>query len=425
MKKVLQISEKSKVKKAKAAEVMSLKEYGVLDLDSKVALIQELIPLGLMHIKEELQTEVKRLAGDKYKRNGLPRHDRWGKQRGFVYVKDQKIPIMVQRVRDTIKGEEVPLSTYERFQQPTNVDEGLLRRVLHGLSCRNYRECAEAIPEALSLSPSTVSRRYIRASSRKLKEIMERELDRHDFVAIILDGKSFGEDEIIIAIGITMEGKKVILGIIQAATENHSVCRDFLNELIERGLRYDKGLLCIIDGAKGLRKAINEVFGTHGIVQRCQWHKRENVVSYLPKSIQSQFRQKLQRAYNKETHEKAKKALQLIRTELKLINESAVRSLDEGFEETLTIHKLGMREELKRSFKTTNIIESVMAVVGQKTEKVDYWKNSNQKQRWIANSLLYVEQRLNRVNGYRYLSRLREVIQREIGIIEGKEVAAA
>lgn len=181
MKKVLQISKKSKVKEA---EVNNLREYGALDLDSKIALIQELIPLGLMHIKEELQAEVKKLAGEKYKRNGLAGHDRWGKQRGSVYVKDHKIPIIVQRIRDTVKDKEVPLSTYEKFQQPTNVDEGLFKRVLHGLSCRNYRECAEVIPEAFSLSPSTISRRYIRASSRKLKEIMERRLDRHDFVAI-------------------------------------------------------------------------------------------------------------------------------------------------------------------------------------------------------------------------------------------------
>lgn len=148
-------------------------------------------------------------------------------------------------------------------------------------------------------------------------------------------------------------------------------------------------------------------------------------MSYLPKNIQSQFRQKLQQAYSKETYEGAKKALRSIRTELQMINESAVRSLEEGFEETLTIHRIGMHEELKRSFKTTNIIESIMAVVGQKTDKVDYWKNSNQKQRWVASSLLYIEQRLNRVNGYKYLPRLREVIQREIGITEAKEVVAA
>jgi transposase-like protein len=126
-------------------------------------------------------------------------------------------------------------------------------------------------------------------------------------------------------------------------------------------------------------------------------------------SIQSQYRQRLQRAYSKETYEGAKKSLQSIKTELKLINESAVRSLEEGFEETLTIHRLGMHEELKRSFKTTNIIESVMAVVGQKTGKIDYCKNSNQKHRWVASSLFYIEQRLNRVNGYKYLPMLKNV----------------
>jgi putative transposase len=425
MKKIVQVSGKGKVKKARMVEVVGLEEYGVLDVDSRVTLIQELIPLGLMHIKEELQEEVAKLAGERYKRNGVPGYDRWGRQRGSVHIKDQKIPIMVQRVRDTVNSREVPLRVYEKFQQPWKGDEGVFKRVLHGLSCRQYRECAEAIPEALSLSSSTVSRRYIRASSRKLQDLMERRLDKYDFVALVLDGKSFGEDEIIIGIGITKEGNNVSLGIVQAATENWRVCREFFLELLDRGLRYERGLLCAIDGAKGLRKALNEVFGTHGIVQRCQWHKRENVVSYLPKGMQPKFRQKLQSAYNKGTYEEAKAALRAIRAELNVINESAVKSLDEGFEETLTLHRLGLHGELRRSFTTTNMIESVMAQIGQKTDKVDYWKNSNQKQRWMAASLLYIEQRLNKVNGYRHLRQLREALQKEIAITQGKKMVAA
>lgn len=416
MKKIVQIRRKGKVKKARAVQVMELKEYGALELDSKVALIQELIPLGLMHVKEVLQEEVKKLAGERYKRNGLPGYDRWGNQRGFVYIKDQRIPVMVQRVRDTRNNREVTPSAYERLQRPSDDDEGVLKKVFHGLSCRNYRECAEAIPEALSLSSSTVSRRYIRASSRKLRELMERRLDGYDFMAIVLDGKSFGDDEMIIAIGITREGKKVMLGIVQSATENSRVCREFLLELIERGLGYERGLLCVIDGAKGLRKAINEVFGRCGVVQRCHWHKRENVVSYLPKGIQSTFRQKLQSAYSKGSYEEAKAALKAIRAELSVINESAVKSLDEGLEETLTLHRLGLYRELGRSFTTTNMIESILAQIGQKTDKVDYWKNSNQKQRWMATSLLYIEQRLNRVNGYRHLVQLRQAIQKEMSM---------
>lgn len=427
MKKVLQISEKSKVKKAKPVKVIKLKEYGALNVDSKAALIHELIPLGLMHVEDLLQQEIMQLAGERYKRSGVSGYDRWGKQQGYVYIKDQRIPIIIQRIRDTIHDKEVSLSTYGRFQEPTaEVDEKLLRRILHGLSCRQYRECSEAIPEALSLSPSTVSRRYVRASARKLKDLIERRLDRYDFIAIVIDGKTFGDDEIIMAVGVTMEGNKVMLGIIQSGTENHKVCKDFLLSLIDRGLRYDKGLLCVIDGAKGLRKAINDVFGIHGIVQRCQWHKRENVVAYLPKGLQTEFRKKLQTAYGKEDYEKAKAVLEAIKAELRLINTSAVNSLEEGFEETLTIHRLGMHKELRRSFTTTNIIESIHALVGQKTDKIDYWKNSSQKQRWVATSLIYIEQRLNKVNGYRYLRTLRNALQTEIAEAKrGKEAVAA
>lgn len=335
MKKVLQIDGKSKVRRAKTVKVVRLKEYGAMDLDSKAALIQELIPSGLMHVEDMLQEEVVKLAGEKYKRSGKPGYDRWGRQQGSVYIKDQRVPIMIQRIRDTINDQEIPLSTYARFQNPTTgADEKLPRRILHGLSCGQYRECSEAIPEALSLSPSTVSRRYIRASARKLMELMARRLDKFDFVAVAIDGKTFGDDGMIIALGITIEGRKIMLGIIQSSTENHRVLKDFLLNLIDRGLRYDKGLLLVIDGAKGLRKAIFEVFGIYGIVQRCQWHKRENVVAYLPKGLQAQFRRKLQAAYSKNDYKEAEQALKAIKAELKRLNESAVNSLEEGFEET-------------------------------------------------------------------------------------------
>lgn len=427
MSRVIKSRDKSKSKRAQVVNIKSIQEYGQIDVDCKVALIQELIPLGLMHIKELLQEEVARLAGEKYKRNGQPGYKRWGSQRGSVYVKDQKLPIKVQRVRDMGNNRELSLSTYERFQQPAQIDEGLMRRVLHGLSTRNYRECAETIPEAFSLSSSTVSRRYIRASSRKLKELMERRLEGYDFVSLVIDGKQFGDDGILMALGITVEGKKVVLGMLQASTENYIVCRDFLRDLIDRGLRYEEGLLCLIDGSKGIRKAIREVFGRHAIVQRCQWHKRENVVSYLPKCSQERIRKKLQSAYNKDTYEGAKKALQAVKNELRPINESAVKSLEEGLEETLTIHRLGLYKELKRSFTTTNMIESVMSLIGQKTDKVDYWKNSNQRQRWVATSLLYIEGRLNKASGYKYLTRLRDAIRKEIGTaksVKGDAVAA-
>ena len=152
------------------------------------------------------------------------------------------------------------------------------------------------------------------------------------------------------------------------------------------------------------------------LVQRCQWHKRENVLSYLPKGRQAYFRRLLQQAYQEPTPEDARRRLKKIQKELSLINQSAARSLEEGMEETLTLHKLGLFKKLGRSLKTTNCIESVMGLIEQRTNKVDYWRNSNQMQRWLATALLDIEPRLNRISGHQYLPRLREAIQGELGI---------
>jgi transposase-like protein len=423
MRKVLRVGKDVKARRSRVKELMDLR-LSALEMDMKLQLIQELIPLGLMHVAEVLTEEVEALAGDRYKRNGKPGHVRWAKQWGSVYIGEQKLPILYQRVRDRRKGREVELTAYKGLQQPHQIDEGLLKKILLGLSCGRYRECCEAIPEAFSLSPSTISRRFIRASTRKLKELMERRLDELDIVAIVIDGKSFKDDEMIIALGVTEEGRKVLLGFIQAGTENASVCKDFLNNLLDRGLNREEGMLCIMDGSKGIRKAVEEIFGRYALIQRCQWHKRENVVDYLPKARQSPFRKLLQRAYEEPTYEGAKRALMRVKRELSLINESAVRSLEEGLEETLTLHRLGLFEKLGKSLKTTNCIESVMALIGQKTDKVDYWRNSNQKQRWLATALLDIEPRLNRIRGYRYLPELRTALQMELGI-KVKEVVAA
>lgn len=378
------------------------------NLDARVALIQALIPLGLKAVEETLQQEVSDLAGERYTRGmGRNHYNRWGSQRGSVYLADQKIPVEVPRIRDTWHGHEVRLKAYERLQRPRNFDEGLLKRIVNGLSCRNYRDCAEAVPEAFGLSASTVSRRTIRVTAQKLEQLQSRSLKPYDFVALFLDGKCFAKEQILIALGVTIEGEKVILGFLQASTENEKVCTDFMRRLVDRGLAYDRGLLCVIDGSKGLRKAIQNVFREKAAVQRCRWHKRENVVGYLPKSKQPAVRKNLQDAYQKPTLKEAEKALLTVRKELMLLNQSAVASLDEGLEETLTLHRLGLAEELGESFSTTNCLESINAQLGQKTDKVDSWKNSNQLHRWVATALMEIEPRLRKVRGYRHLRYLR------------------
>jgi len=246
-------------------------------------------------------------------------------------------------------------------------------------------------------------------------------LDSYDLVAVLLDGKTFAEDEMVIALGVTVHGQKVILGFVQTATENTRVCAAFLRELVARGLQYEQGLLVVIDGSKGLRRGVQEVFGETAQVQRCTWHKRENVVAYLPTGQQAEWRRKLQRAYEQATYPEAKAALDRLARELRVLNESAARSLAEGLDETLTLHRLGVAGELGRSFKTTNALESVMAQVEQRTGRVDRWRTSDQKHRWLATALLDIELRLRRIRGYRALPKLRDALQRMVG----KEVPAA
>ncbi len=384
----------------------------LLELDTRVELIQALIPIGLEAVNDVLQKEVCQLVGERYSREGgVPGYARWGGQRGSVYLADQKLAIAVPRVRDRRRGQEVPLSAYQALQDPRRAEDASLRKVLKGLSCRDYEPCVDAVSETFGLSSSSMSRRFKRASGKKLAELAERDLSAYDIVALFLDGKTFGDDAMVIALGVTMKGKKVVLGFVQTATENERVCSQFLRSLLERGLNVDQGVLCVIDGAKGLRKAVDKVFGAKAAVQRCQWHKRENVVRYLPTSKQATFRRKLQRAYDQPTYSQAKTALKKVRGELNVLNQSAVASLDEGFEETLTVHRLGLFKELGRSFKTTNCIENLNSLIGNRTGKVDRWRNSEQKHRWLATAILDIEPRLRKVVGHRQLPRLRAALQ--------------
>src|ERR1700676_4579350 len=334
-------------RKGKAISIVPVSSTAAPDLDTRIALIQALIPVALEKVREELRADVARLAGERDVREGrLPGHVRWPAQRGSFYLADQKIPIAVPRVRDRLRNQEVPLPTYERLQAPRGLDSGLLHKVLGGLSTREYERCAEAVPAAFGLSASTVSRRFKRASAKKLQELTDRRLESYDLVALLLDGKTFAEDEMVTAVGVTITGEKILLGFVQTATENRKVCAAFLRELVERGLQIEAGLLVVTDGAKGLHAAVREVCGSAALLQRCQWHKRENVLQYLPERHRSTFRRKLQAAYERPTYEAAKRALSQLRGELTLLNASAAASLDEGLEETLTLHRLGVFTDL-------------------------------------------------------------------------------
>ncbi len=392
-------------------------EGDVIDLETRLSVIQALIPLGLEAVADLLQQEVEQLAGVRYARKGSEQaHRRWGSQKGSVYLMDQKLPLDVPRVRDVEADAEVSLAAYRALQTPKKTDEGLLLRVLKGISCRNYKACAESVPEAFGISASSVSRRFIKATAKKRKQFQERPLDDYGFVTLFIDGKSFADEEIVIALGVTMDGQKIPLGFVESATENERICRQLIQDLIRRGLCYDQGLLVVLDGSKGLRSAVTKALKGYVRVHRCQWHKRENVVSYLPERERPRVRRKLQKAYDCDTYEEAKAALESLKPELKLMNQSAVTSLEEGLEETLTLHRLGMLPFLKRSFRTTNCIEALNSMTGELTRKVRRWNNSPQRHRWVAAALLDIEPRLRRVSGYKHLPLLRQALNKDLNL---------
>ncbi len=398
-------------------DVMSRERYGELELNSKVELILSLVPLGLMHAQELLEQEVHALTGVRYSRKdeAMPGR-RHGSNPGTVRLAGQRVPVRVPRVRS--EQSEIPLRSYGLLHDGGELDELLLRRVLYGISCRNYEAAAEAIPGAIGLSSSSVSRSFVQASAAKLRTFQERDLSEGDYVAVFLDGKTFADETMIVALGVTVTGEKHFLGFVETDTENERVLTPFLRSLLDRGLDISQGLLVIVDGSKGLRAAVKKAFRKLSLVQRCQWHKRENVLAYLGKKEQAAWRWRLQHAYNRPTYAEARQALEGLVAELEERNQSAARSLREGLEETLTLHRLGLYPLLGQSFKTTNCIESVNSLIEDRCAKVDSWKNSNQRHRWLATALLDTEPRLRRVKGFRHLPQLRQALRRELGLEE-------
>jgi transposase-like protein len=403
-----------KTKRLGPVQILRPEEYAEFDVETKMECIQALIPLGLMRIQELLEDEVCALAGARYERKAsrLPGY-RHGSNPGSVRLAGQRHPFKVPRVQH-VAGGEIPLESLAHLRGTGQLDEVLLKRVLYGISCRNYEAAAAAVPGAIGLSSSTVSRRFTHASAKQLKGLQERDLSELDILAIFLDGKTFADMTMVVAVGITLTGEKHVLGFVETGTENEPVLTPFLQELEERGLTSSQGLLFIIDGGKGLRAAVRQAFGSSALVQRCQWHKRENVVRHLPKGEQATWRRRLQRAYQRPTYAEASAALTRLQTELEDRNQSAARSLAEGLEETLTLHRLGVFALVGLSFKTTNCLESINALVEERCAKVDRWTNSHQRQRWLATALLDIEPRLRRVKGYRHLPKLREALQRAL-----------
>lgn len=396
---------KIKIENKRKAVMNKIADSYSEEFDVKMTLIQELIPVGLREVAKELQAEVNRLAGKKHERGGD--NARWGGQNGSVYLRDQKFPIRVPRVRDTAANEEVQLQTYQRLQKPFADDGNTVLKLLHGLSTHRYEESSSLAAEAMGLSASNLSKRFKQNTARILNQFQNRSLSDYDIVCAFVDAKRYADDGLMAAMGVTIEGKKIFLGVEHIHGENAKAIGQWFDNLIARGLRFEEGILFIIDGSKGIKKAIERCLGEYAFIQRCHWHKRENVASYLDDAQQTLCRRRMQDAYAKTTYKEAKAELEKIHSELLNVNEGAANSLAEGLEETLTLHRLGLAPELAKSLSTTNCLESAMSQLGQYTDKVDRWHNSNQILRWTAATLMDLEPRLNKIRGFQYLKTLR------------------
>ena len=402
----VKISEKRKQVKAMLGKMKSE------DLDVTITLIQELIPNGLKAAKEEMEKKVKKLTGERYKHG--KENVGWGSQPGSIYLRDQKIPIDVPRVRNKKGNKEISLETYKKLQKPYKADKQTMLKLLCGISMHKYAKCAKLVPEVFGISASNLSKRFRKGAAAKVRRLKTRSLALDDFICIFIDGKRYARDGLLVVLGITTSGAKVILDIEHSHSENGHVVEQLLDRLIRRGLKYEDGLLFIVDGSKGLIKGIKSKFKEYAFIQRCQWHKRENIISYLDKAQKEVYKRRLRLAYQKTTYKEASESLGLIYRQLVKTNLSAAGSLKEGLEETLTLHKLGLSAELKKSLNTTNCIESVMSQLAQYTDKVDRWRDSYQLLRWTAASLLEIEPTLKTVSNARYLNVLRFKMQEEI-----------
>lgn len=403
----------SKARKSRQFEVLEGRELVVR------------LPLPLAEVWQELQAEVERLAGETglkilrailedevTQRVGPPHHPdlasgarRWGRQPGYVVFGGQKIPLQRPRVR-TRTGEEVELQSYGKLQQDGRMQRAVAERIVCGLSTRKYRRAVQSTLAGYGIRKSSVSRHFVRATSNQLRELCERRWEHLKLAALLIDGIAFAGQTLIVALGVEENGVKHVLGLWQGATENATVCQALLEDRVERGLNQQRRYLFVLDGSKALRTAVEKVFGARAEVQRCQIHKRRNVKDHLPESCRADYDRQLRNAYALTGYQEARAALEKLFRQLERINPSAARSLEEGLEETLTLHRLGVGSLLRRSLSSTNLIESRLSTVRHVARNVKRWQGGDHRARWAAAGLLEAEKKFRKVRGYRELEEL-------------------
>jgi len=360
---------------------------------------------GLRLMMLVMEEEAERLVGPRHQQDESRVGYRWGSEAGYCVVDGQKVPL--ERIRLRSKDDrELPLGSYQLFQRSAPLQDGVWWKMMRGLTTRNYGAVTKTFRQAYGIEKSAVSERFVQASREKLRELLERPLEQLELCAILIDGTPMKGRQMIAVIGLDREGKKHVLGLREGATENATVVRELLEDLAQRGVDFTRPRLYVLDGAKALHAAVKKVAGAAALVQRCQLHKKRNVLDHLPQSHHAAVLRQLNAAYAMRDYEDAHQALQRLLRELMHLNPSAARSLEEGLEETLVVHQLKLPELLRRSLSSTNIIESVFSGVEDHCARVKRWRAGDHLQRWVASALLKVESRFRRIRGYKEMPAL-------------------
>lgn len=372
---------------------------------------------GISALEEMLEEDAKELCGARHERNHGRKGHRWGAAEGPIGFHGGKVSVRRPRVRGSNGGKEVPLPSWTAAQEEDWLGKWALNLMLINVSTRKLAR-AVRLPEGDlpaekgdGTSKSATSRRFVALSAAKMREWMNADLSGLDLLAIQIDGLRNTEELVLVAaVGIDGEGEKHPLAVMEGATENAAVVQALLDDLIERGLDPQVCRLFIIDGAKALKKAIRNTFGKHTPIQRCQVHKARNILDRLPKGLHAPLRKALRQAWEMDDADKAEKLLRNLARRLESQAPGVAGSILEGINEILTVSRLGLPDDLRRSLACTNIIENMMGTIRRVSRNVKRWRNASMALRWTAAGMLEAKMGFRRINAYRQLPVLRAAL---------------
>jgi putative transposase len=386
---------------------------------------------GLQVLEVMLAADVARLVGPKGRHNSERVAVRHGSEPGQVTLGGRRVRVRRPRVRTADGSRELPVPTYQAFASADLLGQLALERMLANLSTRRYPAGLEPVgahveSTASGTSKSAISRRFVAATEHALADLLAADLTSLDLVALLVDGIRVAEHCCVVALGITIDGTKIPLGLVEGATENATVVTDLLAGLRQRGLEVTRPILVVLDGAKALRRAVTEVFD-HPVIQRCQLHKLRNVTDRLPDALASTVAKRMRRAYHHADPLLAQAELEALARTLDRSHPGAAASLREGLAETLTVGRLGVPPALARTLRSTNSIESMIEICRDHAANVKRWQDGQMVLRWIAAGMGEAAKQFRRVNGHLHLPALRVALDQTIAnaVTPTKEDAAA